>query len=408
MTPRAPDAAAAKARVREEIDRIGPRLVEISRELHASPELMFEEHRAHAVLTDELEAAGLSVTRAAHGLDTAFRADVGSGDGPLVAICCEYDALPDIGHACGHNVIAAAGLGAGLAAAKVADEMGGRVRILGTPAEEGGNGKGILLHRGGFDDVDAAVMVHPGDRELRKMTTLAAAGVRVTYQGHASHAAAGPWLGRNALDAAVAAYTNVGLMRQQLRPDQRVHGAFLQVPSRSNVIPERVVMRWAARGATMVSMQEVVDKLIPCLEAGAVAARCTAEIEELGAGSQVLDSDVLIDLYVENAAALGRTVGDPEVEGHVFGSTDMGTISRSFPSIHAVIEVAPRGTSIHERDFAKAAGSELGDKAVVDGAAALAMTLVDVWADPDVLVTAREDLTRLSNADPLIGPTRVV
>ena len=408
MTRRSSDAATAKARVREEIDRIGPRLVEISRDLHENPELMFEEHHAHAVLTDELEAAGLSVTRSAHDLDTAFRVDVGSGDGPLVAICCEYDALPDIGHACGHNIIAAAGLGAGLAAAKVADEMGGRVRILGTPAEEGGNGKGLLLDRGGFDDVDAAVMIHPGDRELRYMTTLAAASVVVTYHGHASHAAAGPWLGRNALDAAVAAYTNVGIMRQQLRPDQRVHGSFLEVPLRSNVIPERVVMRWVARGRTMVSMKDAMDKLMPCLEAGATAARCEAEIEELGAGSQVLDSEVLIDLYAANAAELGRTVGDPEVEGHVFGSTDMGFISRNFPSIHAVIEVAPRGVSIHERDFAKAAGSELGDKAVVDGAAALAMTLVDIWADPGVLVTAREELAQSNSADPVLGPRRAV
>jgi len=400
--------ASAKQIVREEIARIGPRLVEISRDLHANPELMFEEHHAHAVLCDELEEAGLEVTRSAHELDTAFRADVGAGDGPLVAICCEYDALPDIGHACGHNIIATAGLGAGLAAAKVVDAMGGRLRILGTPAEEGGNGKGILLSRGGFDDVDAAVMVHPGDRELRYMTTLAVASIRVTYHGHASHAAAGPWLGRNALDAAVAAYTNVGVMRQQLRPDQRVHGAFLEVPSRSNVIPERVVMRWAARGRTMVSMQDAVDKLIPCLEAGAVAARCEVEIDELGVGSQVLDSDALIDLYVQNAAELGRKVCDPETEGHVFGSTDMGIISRNFPSIHAVVAVAPRGVSIHERDFAAAAGSESGDLAVTDGAAALAMTLVDVWDKPEVIAVARAELANAVAADPMIAPSRAV
>jgi len=398
----------AKQIVRDEITRIGPRLVEISRDLHANPELMFEEHHAHALLSDEIEAAGLPVTRSAHDLDTAFRVDVGTGDGPLVAICCEYDALPDIGHACGHNIIAAAGLGAGLAAAKVVDAMGGRLRILGTPAEEGGNGKGILLNRGGFDEVDAAVMVHPGDRELRYMTTLAASGIRVTFHGHASHAAAGPWFGRNALDAAVAAYTNVGLMRQQLWPDQRVHGAFLEVPSRSNVIPERVVMRWVARGRTMVSMQDAVDKLIPCLEAGAVAARCEVEIVQLGVGSQVLDNDVLIDLYAQNAAELGREVCDPETEGHVFGSTDMGVISRKFPSIHAVVAVAPRGVSIHEREFATAAASESGDCAVIDGAAALAMTLVDIWDKPEVIELARVELATAVAADPMIGPARAV
>ena len=402
------DAAAAKARVREEVDRIGPRLVEISRDLHANPELMWEEFHAHDVLTNEIEAAGIDVVRSAHGLETAFRADIGSGAGPLVAVCCEYDALPDIGHACGHNVIAAAGLGAGLAAAVVADEMGGRVRILGTPAEEGGNGKGWLLARGGFEDVDAAVMIHPGDKELRSMTTMSAAAVEVTFLGAASHAAAGPWLGRNALDAAVAAYTNVGLMRQQLAPDQRVHGAFTEVPNRSNVIPERVVMRWVARGRTMASMMDAMSKVVPCIEAGAAAARCDIEIEEMGAGSQVLDNDVLVDLYAANAAQLGRTVADPEVDGHVFGSTDMGEISRNFPSIHAVIAVAPRGVSIHQRDFAAAAGSELGDKAVLDGAAALAMTLVDVWANPNLLDDAREEMEQSSKADPIVGPRRAV
>ena len=325
-----------------------------------------------------------------------------AADGTLAALTAAGAMLMPSG--CG----ACAGLGAGLAAAKVVDSMGGRLRILGTPAEEGGNGKGILLSRGGFDDVDAAVMIHPGDRELRYMTTLAASGIRVTYHGHASHAAAGPWLGRNALDAAVAAYTNVGVMRQQLRPDQRVHGSFLEVPARSNVIPERVVMRWVARGRTMVSMQDAVDKLIPCLEAGAVAARCEAEIVQLGVGSQVLDNAALIDLYARSAAQLGRDVRDPETEGHVFGSTDMGVISRNFPSIHAVMAVAPRGVSIHEREFATAAGSESGDRAVTDGAAVLAMTLVDIWDQPEVITRARAELATAVAADPMIGPARAV
>ncbi len=390
-----------RERVAARVEELGPMLISVSRDIHRHPETMFEEHHAHDLLTGILADRGLDVVRSAHGLATAFRADVGPGPGPTVAVCLEYDALEEIGHACGHNVIAAAGLGAALAAASVVSEVGGALRILGTPAEEGGNGKGLMAADGALEGVDAAVMVHPGDRDLTHMTTLAACAVWATYHGRASHSAASPWQGRNALDAAVLGYTNVGAMRQQLAPDQRVHGTFMEVPKRSNVIPERVTARWVARGRTATSMADARDKLVACLEAGALAARCEVDLEVTAGMSQVLDSGPLVERWVANSARLGRTVGDPEQVGHVYGSTDMGLVSRLVPSLHPVIKLAPEGVSIHEREFATAAGSETGDRAVLDGALALALTIVDVWTDPELLPAAHRAHLRDCAADPM-------
>lgn len=390
-----------KARADAEVDRLAPLLVELSHDLHANPELMFEEHHAHRVLTDAIEAEGLDVVRQAHGLDTAFRADAGSA-GPIVAVCCEYDALENIGHACGHNVIATAGLGAGLAAAAVAEAAGGRLRLLGTPAEEGGNGKGLMFQDGAFDDVDAALMVHPGDRDLDRMTTLATAIVTVTYHGHASHAASAPWLGRNALDAAVNGYNNISALRQQMAPDQRIHGAFQEVPTRSNVIPERVSMRWVCRGESVSSVKTILPRMLAAIEAGGLAAGCQVEMTEPRIGSQVLDNAVLVERYVANSESLGRRHVRPgPTTGNVFGSTDMGVISRNFPSIHPVIALAPEGVAIHERAFAAAAASPAADRAVVDGAKAMARTVLDIWADESLRSAAWSQLEADTAADPI-------
>ena len=179
------DVVEAKEIVRAEIDRLTPTLLEVSHSIHANPELNFEEHHAHDTLTGVLEDQGLAVERGADEMATAFESRVGADDGPTVAVLCEYDALPGIGHACGHNIIGAAGLGAGLAVAKVAEALGGRVAILGTPAEEGGGGKEFMIRRGAFDDIDLAMMVHPADRDLRTMHTIAVQQLDVQYTGRA-------------------------------------------------------------------------------------------------------------------------------------------------------------------------------------------------------------------------------
>ncbi|HEX6424778.1 MAG TPA: M20/M25/M40 family metallo-hydrolase, partial [Acidimicrobiales bacterium] len=217
-----PDLTAAKARIAAEVDRRAELLVDVSHQIHARPELRYEEHFAHDLLAGVLEREGLAVTRSARGVETAFEAGAGTA-GPTVAVMCEYDALPGIGHACGHNVIAAAGLGAGLAAAALADELGGRVVVVGSPAEEGGGGKVHLIDGGAFEGVDAALMVHPADADLLAMDVVALHEAHVTYTGEAAHAAAAPHKGRNALDAAVLGYVNVAALRQHIEPGERVH-----------------------------------------------------------------------------------------------------------------------------------------------------------------------------------------
>ncbi|MEO7369899.1 MAG: M20 family peptidase, partial [Ilumatobacteraceae bacterium] len=237
------DVEALKVKVCAEVDRLAGQLLHASHEIHAHPELNFEEHFAHDLLVDQLRSAGLDATPHAYGIDTAFEAAVGE-KGFNVAVLCEYDALPGIGHACGHNVIATAGLGAGLAAALVAEQVGGRLRIMGTPAEEGGGGKIEMARRGAFKGVGAAMMVHPADADLISMDTIALQELQVRYHGKAAHAAAAPWEGRNALDAAVLGYINIAAMRQHIRPTERIHGVFTKGGDKANIVPAETAMEW--------------------------------------------------------------------------------------------------------------------------------------------------------------------
>jgi amidohydrolase len=381
------------ARVRSRVDALADELVGVSRDIHGHPELGFEEHHAHEVLTAALERHGLDVTRSAYGLDTAFEATAGT-EGPTVVVCCEYDALPGIGHACGHNVIAAAGLGAGLAAAAVADEAGGRVRVLGTPAEEGGGGKILMADEGAFEGVDAALMVHPAGRDLRWMDTLAATSFAATFSGLAAHAAAFPERGRNALDAAVLGYVNVAALRQHIATSDRVHGIFTDGGAKTNIVPERAEMDWMVRTARVEDLDALVARVHACLGAGAAAAGCTWEHRvTMRTYADMVDSTVLLDRFAAHAEALGRPLADPRITGTpVTGSTDMGNVSHLVPSIHPVLAVSPPDVSIHSAAFTGHAGGPAGDTAALDGALAMAATVVDVWSDPSLLEQARAAL----------------
>ena len=363
-----------------EVDRLAPQLLEISHRIFERPELCFEEHHAHDVLADALEHAGLVPTRAAYGLDTAFVAEAGDR-GPTVGVICEYDALPGLGHACGHNVIAAAGLGAGLAAAAVAERAGGRIRILGTPAEEGGGGKVFMLRAGAFEGLSAAMMVHPADHDLPELTTLAIQRLAVSFHGEPSHAAAAPHLGRNALDAAVLGYLNVAALRQHILPTERVHGVFTDGGGKPNIVPGHAAMEWYVRSPTTEGLHELGERVLQCLHAGALAAGCTMEHTWIDPPYAELRTDpVLLAAYSRHAAELGRPLGDPAELGHVVGSTDMGNVSQAVPSIHPMIAVAPPGVSIHTPEFAAHACGEAGDRAVLDGAKVLVATVLDAWS----------------------------
>ena len=391
------DLDAVKERLATDIDARADRLIEISHSIHAHPELNFEEHHAHDLLCGALDASGLPVERHAFGLDTAFVARAGTS-GPNVAVCLEYDALPGIGHACGHNIIAAAGLGAGLATAALADECGGRVSILGTPAEEGGGGKVFMIREGAFDDVDAAVMVHPAGGDLRTMQTLAVQQCIATYHGVAAHAAAAPEQGCNALDAAVLGYNAVAALRQHILPSERIHGVFTDGGDKPNIVPKRAQTHWFVRSPTAAGLARLKDRVLACLEAGAAASGCTLTVEWIDPPyADMVDIPSLLDRWGADAARLGRTVVDPAAANPgvdpVVGSTDMGDVSYVVPSIHPMIQAAPDGTPIHTPAFEEAAGGPLGDRAVVDGAKLLAWTIAELWLDPMALATARAEFS---------------
>lgn len=391
------DVEQAKVAVGAAVDARSQELVRISRAIHSHPEENFEERYAHDLLCDAIDAEGLSVERGAFGLPTAFRATAGT-TGPTVAVLCEYDALPGLGHACGHNIIAASGLGAGLAAASLADRLGGRVVLLGTPAEEGGGGKVFMIERGALDDVDAALMIHPADIDLRWMTTIAYQRLVVEFVGEAAHAAAQPWNGRNALDAAVLGYMNVAALRQHIRPDERVHGIFTDGGDKPNIVPAHAAMDWYVRAADMDRLEALKPRVLAALQAGADASGCDLEHRWLEpAYADLVRNEPLEDLYVANSTALGRPVGDPGIHGEVIGSTDMGNVSHVVPSIHPMVAIAPRGVGIHTAPFAQHAASTAGDEGMLLASKAMAMTIVDLWLRPgalDACRTAFEQSTR--------------
>ncbi len=360
------------------MDQISGELLGISHDLWEHPELAFSEHHAHDVLTAALEAHGLETRRGAYGLDTAFDARSGT-TGPEVAVLCEYDALPGVGHACGHNIIAASGLGAGIAAAGVAADAPGRIRVLGTPAEEGGGGKVFMAREGALEGLSAAMMVHPADHDLSVMDCIAVHQLHVTYEGRAAHAAAAPELGVNALDAAVLGYMGVATLRQHIGERERIHGVFTEGGDKPNIVPSRASMHWYVRAPTTRALEALEPRVMAALNAGAIATGATMTQEWLDpAYAEMVDDEWLSARYAQNISALGRHL-DPPGAAPVVGSTDMGNVSQEVPSIHPMIAVAPPGVAIHTAEFAEHARGPRGDAAVLDGAKALACTVVDAW-----------------------------
>jgi amidohydrolase len=364
-------------RVDETVQRRSTDLVELSHAIHAEPELAFAEHRSCAKAQALVAERGFEITAAAGGLDTAFRADFGSG--PLtVGICAEYDALPDIGHACGHNIIAASAVGAALALADVADELGLRVSLLGTPAEEFGGGKVLLLNAGVFDDLAVSVMVHPGPVDIAAARSLTLSAIRVTYRGKESHASAAPFLGINAADAVTVAQVAIGLLRQQLAPGQQMHGIVTHGGHVANVIPAHTELQYTMRATDASSLADLEAKVGDCFLAGAVATGCDFNVEQTEPMYDALKPDPwLADTVRSEMIRLGRSPLAKEYEAAVpLGSTDMGNVTQLLPGIHPMVGVDAGGASLHQADFTAAAASPSADKAVLDGAIMLARTLV--------------------------------
>lgn len=381
--PRAGEAEKAKEVARRAVEDARGRLLALSTTIHDNPELCFGEHHAAASVAAALEAAGLDVERGAFGLDTAVRATAGSG--PLsIVLCAEYDALPGVGHACGHNLIAAAAVGAGLGLAAVAGQLGLQVTVLGTPAEEGGGGKVLLMDRGAFAGAHAAMMVHPWHENRLRPVCLAVDHVDVRYTGREAHASAAPSKGINAADAMVVAQVAIGLLRQQLAPGNQIHGIVTKGGEAANVIPPETTGRFMVRALTAEDLDVLRPRLERCFEAGAVATGCTLEISDLSPRyTDYVPDEPLLSAWRTNAEALGRSfpADDAGMPPPTF-STDMANVSRVVPTIHPLVGLDTDGAVIHEPAFARAAAGPSASQALVDGALSMAWTAIDAATDP--------------------------
>ena len=381
---------ALKREVCDAVESLREQLLSVSHRIHAAPELAFEEDAAAALLVGTLRDGGLAVEAGAFGLPTAFASDFG-GEGARVAILAEYDALPGVGHACGHNLIAAAGVGAGLALASLGPRLPGRVRVLGTPAEERGGGKELMARRGALEGVDAALMVHPASANLVSMPCVCMAQVDVTYKGRSAHAAAMPERGVNALDALVLAYQSIAALRQHIRPNERIHGIITDGGQAPNVVPASASGRFFVRAANSAELEPLKARVEGCFRAGGEATG--AELELQWADVDYLElrfNEPLASAFRDNAESLGREfLPMDRLPPSLQGSTDMGNVSHRVPSIHPMLAAAPPQVSIHNPEFTRWAGSEMGDAAALDGAKALAMTALDVLVDGDLRARSR-------------------
>jgi len=377
------DSSAAKVAAAAVVDDNLDDLVALSHRLHATPELCFEETTSARAVSETMRAGGLSVDEGVYDLPTALESRSGEGE-LVVAVCAEYDALPGIGHACGHNIIAATAVGAGLALAAVAADVGLTVRVLGTPAEEGGGGKVLMLERGAFAGVHAAMMVHPWPAERLNGACLAVAHFDVHYSGREAHASAAPWQGVNAQDAHTVAQVAIGLLRQQLPPGDQVHGVVTASSAAANVIPAAVTARYMVRSRTMEGLATLRTRVEACFEAGALATGCRVAYEELSPVYSHMEADpALLGAYRANAEALGRRfVADDAGTPPPTLSTDMANVSLSVPTIHPLIGIETGGAVNHQREFAAACITGSADAAVRDGAVALAWTAIDAATDP--------------------------
>ena len=392
-----------KARVVRAIDDLRPELLDVARKIHARPELAFEERYAAELLCSVLERHGLQPKRGAFDLETCFRCDIGEA-GPIVAILSEYDALPEMGHACGHNLIAAMGLGAALGLAKIG-AFGGRVCYLGTPAEEYGAGKAVMAARGAFDGIDAAMMVHPASVDLEAFPSLAVTAVKAIFRGKAAHASVSPWEGVNALDACVSAYQMIAQLRQHITSSDRVHGIINYGGAAANIVPERAEATYYIRAQDTVALAALKDRVLACIEAGAAGAGGRVELEWWEHSYLDLRSNqTLARAYRANAESLGRSFFEvSNIPPSARGATDMGNVSHLVPSIHPTIAIAPIGTGIHTACFAHCAASETGDDATVDGAKAMAMTAIDFFCNAELRGAIARDFSRSGSVEPRAG-----
>ncbi|HKW95852.1 MAG TPA: M20 family metallopeptidase [Methylomirabilota bacterium] len=376
------------------VDRLADELDTLSRQIHDHPELAYQEVKACGWLSDFLAKHGFKVEKGVGGVDTAFRATIETGEGPTIAIMCEYDALPGIGHACGHNIIATSGAGAGAALAAVTAQLPkGRIQVIGTPAEEGGGGKVKLIKAGVFRDVDCAMMIHGFDRTLLHQDLLGIARGTFEFAGKASHASADPWEGVNALDAVIQMYNAVSMLRQQIRPDCRIHGIITNGGAAANIIPESSSAVFYVRAPRIDTMWDLYKRVSACAEGAARATGCSLKITQHDSVYEPMKSSrVMLDLFAANMKTAGLSEGAPIPDR--LGSSDVGNVSQVIPAIQPMVAIAPTGMAIHTREFADAAVKPLARAGMVAAAKTMALTTLDLLADPSRVKAAKDEFAR--------------
>ena len=383
---------AVKLQVIERIDTLQDKLWQLSRSLYENPEIAFEEHKSAALLTNILEEEGFEVKRAIGGLETAFQAFTNiSGDRPTIAFLAEYDALPVLGHACGHNLIAASALGAAFGAQAALQELPGSIRVIGTPAEEGGGGKRILAEAGVFEGLDAAMMIHPASENLVMRGSLASMRLGVEFFGKPAHAAAFPQGGINALDAMLMLFNAINALRQRFEIKDRVAGIIIKGGEAPNVIPAYTSAEFSIRGVNEKRRDEVLALVLDCAEAAAKALGCEVKFNIQPGYSEIVPNKIIATLFVENLKSLGRVATGPS-PNQKMGSTDMGNVSKLVPAIHPYLATVPKEVGGHTVEFREICISPKGKDSMLVGAKAMAMTAVDLLGSPKMVSQARKEL----------------
>lgn len=381
-----------KGKVCSRVDEMKERLIGVSREIHAHPELKLEEYRASRLLADELGKDGFAVELGVANLETAIRAaHPAQSEGPAVAIIGEYDALPEIGHACGHNLIAAAALGAALALAAIKSELPGNLLFFGTPGEEGGGGKVIMLNAGLFDGIDAAMMFHPSRYTVLNRGSLAITELVIRFTGKAAHASGSPEKGVNALDAVIQTFNAMNALRQHIKDGARIHGIITDGGAKPNIVPEHAAAAFYVRAPDSDYRDEVLNKFRRCAEGAALATGATLSFETVGHTYKAMKPNhAMGEMFTRNLEVLGEPLKPPPADAGL-GSTDMGDVSQAIPSIHAYVHICPEEIVEHSHEFAKAAISERGEEVMLIAAKAMAMTAIDLFTDPDLVRRMKEE-----------------
>jgi len=382
------DYAALQQKVEEEKNK----LVEIARAIHSRPELGGQEFFAAELITGYLEEKGFKVWRGLGGLKTAFMASYGDA-GYHVGFCSEYDALPDIGHGCGHNLIAVAGVAAGVALAAAIKDQPGRVSIIGTPDEEDHGGKVDLVRAGVFDDIDAAMMFHPGCSNNFHVESLACRDFRFIFHGRSAHASSEPWEGQNALDAVIQTFNGINALRQHIKDDARVHGIISEGGLAPNVVPDRAAADFIIRSRDSGYLNEVVEKVIACARGAATITGTTLELVESGYPYDAMISNrVMADLFAESLKESGYAVDSPHQEGR--GSIDMGNVSLVTPAIHPLVAITDQWVPGHTHEFTALCNTDEAYEVMLTVGQAMAITGLKAIKDPGLQAKIKKEFKR--------------